>query len=140
VGRVRKLPDRQNYGFRTLHDEWDRAGFIGDYDQIDSIGYLMNVWMKYPEMGYYRTTDVVGYRRRSDHFDISIEDGIELIEEHDHKLDDRILDDFLDFIEYSDREFWEIVGSHRNEEIFAESFHQSGTVPRPVDDFENIDL
>ncbi|MBO4248889.1 N-acetyl sugar amidotransferase [Halomicrobium sp. IBSBa] len=130
----------KNYGFRTLHDEWDRAGFIEDYDQIDSIGYLMNVWMKYPKMGYYRTTDVVGYRRRSDHFDISIEEGIELIEEHDHKLDERILDDFLDFTGYSDREFWEIVESHRNEEIFTESFHQSGTVPRPVNDFENIDV
>jgi N-acetyl sugar amidotransferase len=130
----------KNYGFRTIADEWSRDGFIESYDQIDSKAYLMNVWMKYPKMGYMRTTDVVGYRRRSDEFDITIEEGIELIREHDHKLDEQILDDFLDFTGYSDREFWEIVEHHRNEEIFDESFLESGTIPKPVDDFENVEI
>lgn len=128
----------RRYGFRTISDEWDRDGYIEDYDQIDSVGYLMNVWMKYPKMGYHRTTDIVGYRRRSDHFDISIDEGIELIKEHDHQLDERVLDDFLDMTGYTDREFWEIVESHRNEDIFDESFDDSMTMPRPVNDFENI--
>jgi len=130
----------KNYGFRTVHNEWSREGFIESYDQIDSKGYLMNVWMKYPKMGYMRTSDVVGYRRRSDEFDISIKQGVDLIREHDHKLDEQILDDFLDFTGYSDREFWEIVESHRNENIFNESFLESGTVPRPINDFENLEL
>lgn len=129
----------KNYGFRTLENEWNREGFIESYDQIDSKAYLMNVWMKYPKMGYMRTTDVVGYRRRSEEFDISVEEGVELIRQHDHKLDEEILDDFLDFTGYSDREFWEIVEKHRNEEIFDESFLKSGTVPKPVTDFENVD-
>jgi len=130
----------KNYGFRTLQHEWDREGFIEDYDQIDSKGYLINVWMKYPKMGYMRTTDVVGYYRRSEEFDISLQEGAELIREHDHKLDEEILDDFLEFTGYSDREFWEIVESHRNEDIFDESFLESGTIPRPTNDFENVDL
>jgi len=46
----------------------------------------------------------------------------------------------LDFTGYSDREFWEIVESHRNEEIFDESFLESGTIPKPTDDFKNITL
>lgn len=129
----------KNYGFRTIHDEWDREGYIEPYDQIDSIGYLINVWMKYPKMGYARTTDVVGYRRRSEEFDISLQEGADLIREHDHKLDERILDDFLEFTGYSDHEFWEIVEQHRNTDIFPESFLESGTVPKPTDDFENID-
>lgn len=128
----------KNYGFRTIHDEWSREGFIESYDQIDSKAYLMNVWMKYPKMGYMRTTDVVGYRRRSEEFDISIKEGVEIIREHDHKLDEEILDDFLDFTGYSDREFWEIVESHRNGDIFDESFVESGVIPKPVNDFENI--
>lgn len=130
----------KNYGFRTISDEWSREGFIESYDQIDSKAYLMNVWMKYPKMGYMRTTDVVGYRRRSDEFDISVEEGIELIRKHDHKLDEKILEDFLDFTGYSDREFWEIVESHRNKEIFDESFFESGTIPQPINDFENINI
>lgn len=129
----------RNYGFRTLHGEWDREGFIESYDQIDSVGYLLHVWLKYPKMGYARTTDVVGYRRRSDQFDISLGEGIELICEHDHKLDERVLDDFLAFTGYTDAEFWAIVESHRNQEIFEESFMVSGTIPRPNDDFENVD-
>jgi len=129
----------KNYGFRTTKGEWDRAGYIEDYDQIDSVGYLMNVWMKYPKMGYNRTTDVVGYRRRSEEFDISIREGAQLIRDHDHKLDEWILDDFLEFTGYTDAEFWEIVESHRNEEIFDTAFHESGSIPRPVDDFENVE-
>lgn len=129
----------KRYGFRTLKGEWDRDGYIEHYDQIDSVGYLMNVWMKYPKMGYHRTTDVVGYRRRSDHFDISIEEAYDLIKEHDKYLDEWVLDDFLDFTGYSDEEFWRIVESHRNEDIFDESFFDSGTLPEPVNDFENFE-
>jgi len=94
-------------GFKDLSGEWRREGYIEDYDQIDSVAYLMNVWMKYPKFGFARTTDVVGYWVRSGR--ITKEEGRKLIKEHDHKLDPRILKDFLDFTGYSEKEFWEIV-------------------------------
>lgn len=130
----------KKFGFRDLSNEWDRDGYIEDYDQIDSVGYLINVYLKYPKYGFCRATDVVGYWRRSNRVDISIEEGVELIRKNDHQLDQRILNDFLDFTGYSDREFWEILNNHRNEELFPEPFLSSGELPRPVDDFENIDL
>lgn len=129
----------KKFGFRDLSNEWDRDGYIDEYDQIDAIGYLLNYFLKYAKLGFGRTTDVVGYWRRSDHIDISLEEGKELIVDHDHKLDQRILDDFLNFTGYDDQEFWTIVEKHKNEEVFNESFLE-GPIPKPVDDFENISL
>ena len=67
----------KKYGFRDLKHEWKREGYIEDYDQIDSIGYLSNVWMKYPKFGFARATDVVGYWIRSGK--ISREQGASLM-------------------------------------------------------------
>lgn len=106
----------KKYGFRDLEGEWNREGYIENYDQIDSIAYLMNVWMKYPKFGFCRATDVVGYWRRSER--ISKEEGKELIKEHDHRLDQRILNDFLNFTGYTDEEFWNIVEKFWNRNIF----------------------
>ncbi|MCP4155764.1 MAG: N-acetyl sugar amidotransferase, partial [bacterium] len=88
----------KRYGFKDLTHEWKREGYIEDYDQIDSIAYLMNPWMKYPKFGFARATDVVGYWIRSGR--ITKEEGWKLIKEHDHKLDEKVLSDFLDFTGY----------------------------------------
>jgi len=106
----------KRYGFRDLSHEWYRQGYIEHYDQIDSMAYLINVWMKYPKFGFGRATDVVGYWRRSGR--ISKEEGLKLIKEHDHKLDRKVLDDFLSFTEYTHREFWDIVEKFWNRELF----------------------
>ena len=118
----------KQYGFRDLTHEWHREGYIEDYDQIDSIAYLMNVWMKYPKFGFARVTDVVGYWIRSGK--ISREQGASLIKAHDHKLDQRVLDDFLKFTGYSDKELWDRVEKFWNRNLFTK---ESGTwVPKSV--------
>lgn len=105
----------QKYGFWDLKGEWSREGYIEDYDQIDSIGYLMNVYLKYLKHGWGRATDVVGYQIRSGLIDK--EEGMKLIEEHDHKLDPRILEDFLQFTGYSEAEFWQIAKRHARPDV-----------------------
>lgn len=119
---TKNLKLAKSYGFKTLSDtgEWKRDGYIDDYDQIDSIGYLFNVWMKYVKFGFGRVTDVVGYRIRDGSMkDIELADNtkdIELAEDmirnHDHKLDRRILEDFMDFTGYSKDEIKTIVRKH----------------------------
>lgn len=106
----------KKYGFKDLTHEWHREGYVEHYDQIDSVAYLINAWMKYPKFGFARATDVVGYWRRSGL--INKEKALELINEHDHKLDQRVLDDFLSFAGYSDKEFWNIVENFWNKDIF----------------------
>jgi N-acetyl sugar amidotransferase len=109
----------KRYGFRDLAHEWRREGYIEDYDQIDSVAYLFNVWMKYPKFGFSRATDVVGYWIRSGR--ISRGEGARLIRENDHRLDQRVLDDFLRFTGYTDRELWSIVDRFYNMEVFEKT-------------------
>lgn len=108
----------KKYGFRDLTHEWKREGYIEHYDQIDSVAYLTNVWMKYPKFGFGRATDVVGYWIRSGR--ITIEEGMKLIEENDHKLDQKVLQDFLDFTGYTHKEYWNIAENFYNKDIFKE--------------------
>ena len=106
----------KRYGFRDLSHEWRREGFIEDYDQVDSIAYLVHPWLKYPKFGFARATDVVGYWIRSGR--ITIKEGARLIRDNDHKLDQRALDDFLRFTGFTDKEFWDVVERLYNQDIF----------------------
>jgi N-acetyl sugar amidotransferase len=106
----------KRYGFRDLTHEWKREGFIEDYDQVDSVAYLVHPQLKYMKFGFARATDVVGYWIRSGK--ITKEEGWKLIQEHDHKLDQKALDDFLRFTGFTDKEFWEIVDKFYNRDIF----------------------
>lgn len=109
----------KQYGFKDLAGEWKRQGYIDDYDQIDSIAYLINVWLKYPKFGFGRATDVVGYWIRSER--ITKEQGSKLIRENDHLIDQRILYDFLNYTGYSVEEFYKIVDKFYNPDLFEKN-------------------
>jgi len=106
----------KKHGFRDLKHEWKREGYIEDYDQIDSVAYLVHTWMKYPKFGFSRATDVVGYWIRGGK--ITKEEGVKLIKKNDHLLDQKMLDDFLKFTGYTDGEFWDVVEKFWNRNLF----------------------
>ncbi|MDD5530158.1 MAG: N-acetyl sugar amidotransferase [bacterium] len=108
----------RKYGFKSLDDtgEWKREGYIEDYDQIDSYGYLLHPWLKYPKFGHARTTDVACYWIRTGR--LTREEAIKLVKENDHKLDKEVLKDFIDFIGYTEKEFWAVVDKLYNKELF----------------------
>lgn len=108
----------KKYGWKSLGDtgEWQREGYIEDYDQIDAVGYLVHPWLKYPKYGHARATDVACYWIRTGH--ITRDEGIKLVKEHDHKLDKKALKDFLDFVGHSEEEFWQAADKFYNREIF----------------------
>ena len=108
----------KKHGFISLRDtgEWEREGYIEDYDQIDAIGYLVHPWLKYPKFGHARATDVACSWIRTGR--ITREEGIRLVKEHDHKLDREILKDFLDFAGHPKEEFWKVVEKFYNTDIF----------------------
>jgi len=106
----------KRFGFRDANGEWDREGFIENFDQIDSFGYIVHPWLKYPKYGHARATDVSCYWIRNGY--ITREEGIRNVKENDHKLDPKALDDFLKFTGYTDREFWAIVDKFYNRKIF----------------------
>lgn len=103
-------------GFRDSSREWRRQGCIEDYDQIDSLGYMVHPWLKYPKFGHARATDVASNWIREGR--ITREQGITLVRENDHKLDPAALDDFLSFTGISSAAFFARVDELYNPEIF----------------------
>jgi N-acetyl sugar amidotransferase len=106
----------RRYGFTDLAHEWKREGYIEDFEQIDSIGYLIHLWMKYPKFGFQRVSDIASRRIREGL--LSLEEGKRLIRENDPKIDQRALQDYCQFLGYSTPQFWEIADKYWNRDIF----------------------
>jgi len=109
----------RKYGFRDLRGEWDREGTIENFEQIDSLGYMVHLWMKYPKFGFQRVSDVVGRRIREGM--ISIDEGKKLISKKDYIIDQLALEDFCSVLGYTVKEFWDIVEPFWNKEIFEKA-------------------
>ena len=105
-------------GFKSLGDtgEWKREGYIEDYDQIDSPGYLVHPWLKYPKFGHARTTDVACSLIREGK--ITREYAIQVVKENDWRLDNWAFQDFIKFCGYTPKEFWDIANKFFNKDIF----------------------
>jgi hypothetical protein len=72
--------------------------------------------MRYPKFGYASAINL-GSRFIRYRF-LSREEAVKLVKEHDHKIDSLAVRDFCEFAGYSMTEFWEIVDSFHNKEIF----------------------
>lgn len=106
----------KRYGFRDLSQEWKREGCIEDFEQIDSVAYMAHLWLKYPKFGFQRTSDIASRRVREGL--LSLSEAKKLIMEHDHKLDQHAMEDFINFLGYTPKQFWDIIERFWNREIF----------------------
>jgi len=113
---MKHLEIAKRYGFRDLAHEWKREGCFEDFEQIDSIAYMVHLWLKYPKFGFQRVSDIASRRIREGL--LSLSEAKELIMEHDHKLDRRAMEDFIRFLGYTPRQFWDIVERFWNPELF----------------------
>ena len=108
----------KKWGFRHLGHEHKREGWLEDYDQIDTLSYLVNPYLKYLKFGHSVATDIgsrwIRYGIKSR------EEIIPLIEEKDGKLDQEIVDKFCEFTKMSISEFWMIMDKWYNRELFKQ--------------------
>ena len=108
----------KRWGFRHLAHEYIREGAIEQYNQIGSIGYLLNQYLKYPKFGHASATEMAsrwiraGLKTR--------EEMIPFVNEHDKNLDQGIVDRFCEFTRTSSREFWSIMDKWYNKELFEQ--------------------
>lgn len=105
------------FGFKSLEDEWVREGLAENYEQIDTIGYNVHSWCKYPKYGHQHNTDILSQWVRLGR--ISRSDAVVLVKEQEHILDSRMLADFCAFTGYTENEFWQIVDKFANREILV---------------------
>jgi len=106
----------KRYGFEDLHHEYRRENCVEDYTQMDGVAYMMHIWTKYPKFGFQRATDLVCRWIRKGK--ITKEEGLKLIMKYDHRMDQKMLDDFNNFLGYTPRQFWGILEKFWNREIF----------------------
>ena len=108
----------KRYGFRHLGHEYEREGSIDNFDQIDSLGYMLNPFLKYLKYGHAVATDNASRWIR---YGIKTRDEmIPIVEELDSKLDQGIVDTFCDFTRMSHKEFWKIMDKWYNPELFEQ--------------------
>jgi len=104
------------YGFSDLAHEWIREGYIENFEQIDSIAYIIHLWMKYPKFGFQRTSDIASRRVRESL--LSLSEAKKIINEYDYMIDQRALEDYCNTLGYSKKEFWDIVDQFWNPDLF----------------------
>ncbi|ODS35510.1 hypothetical protein BEH94_06770 [Candidatus Altiarchaeales archaeon WOR_SM1_SCG] len=113
---VTNLGIAKRYGFKDLTHEWKREGCIEDFEQIDSVAYIVHLWLKYPKFGFQRTSDIASRRVREGK--ISLSEAKKLIKENDPNLDQLALGDFTNLLGYTSIQFWEVVEKMWNRELF----------------------
>lgn len=115
---MRNLEVARRYGFRDLAHEWKREGCIEDFEQMDSQAYMVHLWLKYPKFGFQRTSDIASRRVREGL--ITLDEAKRLIREIDPNLDQIAMVDFISFLGYTQKQFWDIVEKMWNREIFEQ--------------------
>lgn len=104
-------------GFVELPDGEHRQGTVENWNQIDSIGYLVDEWLKYPKQGYTITTAISSRFIR--YGMLTRDEAVDLVLAEEFKLDDRVLEDFLLCTGYSKKEFYQILeDKYWNRDLF----------------------
>lgn len=108
----------KKYGFRHLGHEYTREGTIEQYNQIDSTGYLLNQYLKYPKFGHASATEMASRWIRSGMK--SRNEMISIVEEKDGLLDQGIVDAFLNFTGMKATEFYKLLDKWYNKDLFEQ--------------------
>jgi len=108
----------KRYGFKQLSHEYIREGTLEQYNQIDSIGYLLNQWLKYPKFGHASATEMASRWIRGGK--ATREEMIPLVKRFDKVLDQGIVDKFCAFTGMKPRELMEIIDTWYNPELFEQ--------------------
>jgi len=117
----------KEHGFTELK-HWNRKGHLDNFTQIDTIGYLIDCWFKFLKFGEGQVTDIASRMIRYGY--LTRDEAIKLVNEKDWQLDEKVLDDYLDFTGYSKKEFFSIVNKFINKNII-EKKHDTWRLKNP---------
>ncbi|WP_029544418.1 N-acetyl sugar amidotransferase [Selenomonas sp. AB3002] len=117
-------------GFHDLIGEWDRTHCAENFDQVDSMAYLVHAWLKYPKYGHTSATD---YTARFVRYGMmSREEAIDIVRRKDSALDSRCVRDFCSFCGYRESEFYEIIDKLYNRDIFEKNEFGEWALKKPI--------
>lgn len=106
-------------GFKSLNDyaEWYRQGWIEDFSQLDSIGYIMYSWTKFIKFGFARVSDMACRFVREGV--LTKEQALQYIKDSDYICDPRAKDDFCKTLGITEEHFNEVVEKFINHDLLT---------------------
>lgn len=113
------LSEAKSIGFKTLSDfdDWQRQGAGDDFSQIDSYGYMIQLWTKFIKFGFQRVSDMASRFVRENV--LTREQAMQLIRDSDYICDPKAKKDFCNTIGITEQEFDETVDRFANKEILV---------------------
>ena len=126
-----QLKKVRDLGF-TLHDGPSEGTFT-NYENLDNKIQGIHDYFKWLKFGYGRATDNASIQIRLN--SINREEAMKLVKEHEGKLPERYLDEFLEQWDMSRDEFLQITEKFTNKELFKKD--ENGNLIR--DEFGNIE-
>ena len=126
-----QLKKVRDLGF-TLHDGPSEGTFT-NYENLDNKIQGIHDYFKWLKFGYGRATDNASVQIRLNW--INREEAMKLVKEHEGKLPERYLDEFLEQWDMSRDEFLQITEKFTNKELFKKD--EKGNLIR--DEFGNIE-
>ena len=104
------------HGLTLRPGEEEITGDISNASMLDEEFTNINMMIKYYKFGFGRTTDFVNESIRVG--EMTREEGVRLVELYDGVCDDSIIDSYCKYINISKGEFWSVVHSYTNKELF----------------------
>lgn len=92
------------------------TGDVSNASMLDEEFTNINMMIKYYKFGFGRATDFVNESIRVG--EMTREEGIHLVEQYDGICDDTIIDSYCKYINISRAEFWSVVHSYTNKNLF----------------------
>lgn len=111
------LEQAKAMGFKTLseYDDWFRQGNADDFSQIDSYGYIIQLWTKFVKFGFQRVSDIACRFVREGV--LTKEQAEQMIKDSDWICDPLAKKDFCRAIGITEQEFDETVDRFANTDI-----------------------
>lgn len=106
-------------GFKSLNDfdEWHRQGWIEDYTQLDSIGYIVHLWTKFIKFGFARASDMACRFVREGV--LTKEQALQYIKDCDYICDPKARHDFCKTLGITEEHFNEVIDKFANKELLV---------------------
>jgi len=104
------------HGLTLRPRDEDITGDISNASMLDEEFTNINMMIKYYKFGFGRASDIVNESIRLG--DISRNKGIEIVKKYDGVCDDSIISSYCRYVGIDVTEFWEIVYSYTNKDLF----------------------
>lgn len=104
------------HGIRIRDDSLENLGRIHRHSALDSDFHPVNQLFKYVKFGFGFATDEACYDIRDGR--LTREEGFELVKKYDGLCGQYYIKKFCDYIDITLAEFWRVVESFRNKELF----------------------